>query len=465
MVKLLQTFFARLENTCPRFLFLSNLGPLGSIFMHKLLSLTLTLTLGLALSTQVMGDSIEDSKDWPQWRGPHRDGVSTEQNLLKEWPEKGPELLWNSKVVNGGQSVGDGLSSISVADGKIYTMGDRDDEGFVFCLDEKTGKHIWATHITPANTVQHPGPRCIPTVDGNRVYVLSVHGTLVCLDSAKGNILWKKDFKKDFKGQMMSGWGYSESPLIDGEKLVCTPGGDEAALVALNKLTGEVIWKAPIKGSGGASYSSIVIANVGGIRQYIMLLGKEKGLVGVNAANGKFLWNYNRAAGGMAQIPTAVVKGDLVFTSTGYGGGAAILQMVPEGDGIKVKELHRMDAKTLQVHVGGMVLVKDKIYGGHGQNDGKLFCLDLMTGKLVWGPVRGAGSGDADLVYADGNLYVRYKDNVMALVEATPDGYKLKSKFQLPGNLGTGWPHPVVVHGRLYIRGPDQILCYDIKQK
>jgi outer membrane protein assembly factor BamB len=403
------------------------------------------------------------SRDWPQWRGPDRNAVSTETGLLHEWPTEGPKLLWNSRTVNKNKSVGTGYSSISVAGGRIFTMGDRDGKGYVFALDEKTGEHLWATHISPG---QGDGPRCTPTVDGDRVYALSRQGELVCLGVEKGNIIWHTNFKKDLGGRMMSGWDYSESPLVDGDKLVCTPGGDNAALVALDKRTGEVIWKAKVPDTGGAGYASIVVAEVGGIRQYITLLGARKGVVGIDAQTGKFLWNYNRIANGTANIPTPIVKDDLVFCSTGYGSGAALLQLVPSGDGeIKAKERYFLDGNVLQNHHGGMVRVGDHIYGGHGHNNGFPFCIDMKSGKFAWKPVRGAGGGSAAVVYADGYLYFRYDNNVMALVKASPDGYHLVSKFNLPQNLSTpGWQHPVIVHGRLFIRGNDQILCYDVKQ-
>ena len=301
---------------------------------------------------------------------------------------------------------------------------------------------------------------------------------------AKGDILWKKQIRKDFKGRS-AGWGFSEGPLIDGNKLVFTPGADEAALVALNKLTGDVIWKSAIPGCGGAGHASIVITEVGGIRQYITLVGSKKvGMVGVNAADGKFLWNYKgvMAVEGHGCIPTPIVHGDLVFCSGAYQGGASLVQLVPDGDGrIKANEVYHLRGNELQVMHGGMVLVDGHIYGGHGHNGGAPFCLDLQTGKLAW-KEKGAGFGSAGVVYADGNLFFRYEDNVLALVEATPKGYHLRSKFQigtgnptyqqrnsatnreLPGDLDTGWPHPVVVHGRLYIRAKNRVLCYDIRQ-
>lgn len=428
--------------------------------MHK--PFVLALALGLVASS-VWAEDITQSRDWPQWRGPRRDAISTETGLLRAWPKDGPKLLWNSKLVNDkDKTIGTGFSSISIADGKIFTMGDLGKDGFVFCLDEETGKILWSTRVSPG---QGDGPRCTPTVDGNRVYALSRQGILVCLDTAKGTLIWEKDFKKDFKGRMMSGWDYSESPTIDGDRLICTPGGDEAGLIALNKTNGEVIWKAPIPKTGGAGYASIVTAQVGGIKQYITLLGAGCGLVGVDARDGKLLWRYSKVANGTANIPTAIVKGDHVFASTGYGSGAVLLQLVPTDNGIEAKEVYFLKGNTLQNHHGGMVLLGDYIFGGHGHNQGFPFCIDMKSGKFAWEPQRGAGDGSAAVVYADGHLYFRYQNNVMALIEATPEGYNLKSQFNLPTNLGTGWQHPVILHGRMYIRGRDQLLCYDIKQK
>jgi outer membrane protein assembly factor BamB len=419
--------------------------------MRKLLVGTLVLPL---LPVLVSG------ADWPQWRGPERTGICTETGLLKEWPKDGPKLLWDSKKVNGGASVGTGFSSMSIAQGKIFTMGDRKGEGDVFCLNAKTGKELWKAKIGPGGG---DGPRCSPTVDGDRLYALTRQGNLACLKVADGAVVWAKELKKDFGGKMMSGWDYSESPLVDGDRLVCTPGGKDAVVVALNKMTGEPIWKCQAPTDSGAGYASIVIANVGGRRQYITLLGPQLGLIGVDAATGKFLWNYKKIGNGTANIPTAIVKDDYVFTSTGYGTGAALLQLVPKSDGIDVKEVYFLGGNRLQNHHGGMVMLGDYIYGGHGHNQGLPFCLEWKTGKLVWGPERGPGGGSAAVLYADGNLYFRYESGTMALVEANPKEYKLKSSFKVPID-GNGWPHPVIHEGKLYLRGKDQVLCYDIKQ-
>lgn len=399
--------------------------------------------------------------DWYQWRGPDRKAVCAETGLLPEWPKDGPRLLWDARKVNEGRSVGTGYSSLAITQGKIFTMGDRRNDGdYVFCLDAATGKELWQTKL---GTAQGDGPRCTPTVDQDRVYALTRQGLLACLKVADGSVVWQKDFKKDFDGRMMSGWDYSESPLVDGDKLVCTPGGKDAVMVGLNKLTGDVIWKCQAPVNSGAGYASIVIAKVGNVRQYITLLGPQLGLVGVDANTGKFLWNYKKIGNGTANIPTPLVQDDFVFTSTGYGTGAALLQLVPKDGGIDVKEVYFLKGNQLQNHHGGMVMLGDYIYGGHGHNQGLPFCLEWKTGKFAWEPQRGPGDGSAAVLYADGHLYFRYQSGTMALIEATPKGYHLKSSFKVP-IAGNGWPHPVIANGKLYLRGADQLLCYDLKQ-
>jgi outer membrane protein assembly factor BamB len=414
------------------------------------------------------GQSPEKSrdKDWAQWRGPHRDAVCTETGLLKEWPKGGPRLLWNAKDVNKGKNVGTGYASVAIAGGRIYTLGDRDGKGNVICLDEATGKVLWTTPFT--ETWGDGGPRSTPTVDGKRVYGLSAHGDLVCVAAADGKKIWSKNMQKDFGGRMMSGWSYSESPTVDGDKLVVTPGGKDAAVVSLYKDSGDVFWKCALPVNCGAGYASIVVAEVGGGREYVTLMGGELGLIGVDATNGKFLWNYRKVANGTANIPTPIVKGDMVFASTAYGRGAVLLHLVPRADGgVNAKEVYWLRAEELQNHHGGMVLIGDYVYGGHGHGDGQPFCLDLKSGHFMWGPEREhRGGGSAAVLYADGRLYFRFQDNTMALIEASPKGYNPISSFQLPKGTSTpGWQHPVIQDGKLFIRGNDQLYCYDIKQK
>jgi outer membrane protein assembly factor BamB len=287
------------------------------------------------------------------------------------------------------------------------------------------------------------------------------------LKAGDGAVVWTKDFAKDFNAPSR-GWGFCESLLVDGEKLLCSPGSKNALMVALNKLTGEVIWqcKVPdkINTEQGNGYSSIVIAEVGGVKQYINLFCTGVGLAGVEAKTGKLLWNYRKVSNGTAAIPTAIVKDDYVFASSGYNTGAVLLKLVPDGKGgIDAKEEYFLNGGKLQNHHGGMIMVGDHIYGGNGHDNGQPFCLEWKTGKVAWLEKRGAGGGSAAVVFADGHLYFRYQDGRMALIEATPKEYNLKSSFNVPLS-NPGWQHPVIYHGRLYLRGNDQILCYDIKQ-
>ncbi len=396
--------------------------------------------------------------DWPQWRGPERSGVSEETGLLKEWPQDGPPLAWKSS------GLGKGYSSVSVAAGRILTMGDRDGAEYLIAVSAKNGEKIWSTKI--GKRWRDGGPRSTPTIDGNAVYCLSPHGDLVAVRARDGREVWRKDMEKDLGGHMMSGWGYSESPLVDDNKLICTPGGDEAALVALNKKTGRVIWKAAIPEAGGAAYASVVVAEVGGIRQYITLLGKSGGLVGVAAKDGRLLWRHNKVANGTANVPTPVVMGDLVFYSTGYGdGGSVLLRLVPDGKKIEAEEVYVKSARELQNHHGGVILVGDHLFGGHGHNNGFPFCVELQTGEDSWKRGRGPGTGSAAIVYADGHLYFRYENAVMALIEASPDGLKVKSTFKIPDGKKPSWSHPVIAGGRLYLRDADRLLCYDLKER
>jgi outer membrane protein assembly factor BamB len=353
---------------------------------------------------------------------------------------------------------------VSIAGGRIYTLGTRGDNEVVVAMNESDGKEVWVCSIGSRKTrFSHPEPKSTPTIDGDLLFAIGMSGSIVCVDANKGEVKWKKEFGPEFNGQMMSDWGFSESPLVDGDRVVCTPGNDQAALVALDKTNGRVIWKAAVPQSGGAGYSSIVIAETGGVRQYITLLGQSAGVVGINAKNGKLLWRYNRVANSTANIPTPIVRDNLVFCSTGYGAGAALLRMVPANGGIKAEQQYFLPGNEFQNHHGGMVLVGDHVYAGSGHNNGLPTCIELKTGKIVWGKQRGPGSESAAVIAADGHLYFRYQDAVMALIEANPAGYRLKGSFRIPAGATPSWSHPVVAGGRLYLRDQDRLLCYDIK--
>jgi outer membrane protein assembly factor BamB len=311
------------------------------------------------------------------------------------------------------------------------------------------------------------GARGTPTVDADGVYAIGTEGDLVAVDAATGKERWRKSLVRDYGGQMMSMWKFSESPLLDGDRVVVTPGARAAGLVALDKKTGAELWRTALpdlgpKGKDGAGYSSIVISNAGGVRQYVQLMGR--GLVGVNAADGKLLWSYNRIANDVANIPTPLVSGDLVFTSTGYGAGAALLKLSKAAQGVEAREVYFLEAKSLQNHHGGLVLVDGHVYAGHGHNRGFPICVELATGKVVWGgDIRNAGTGSAAVAYADGNLYFRYQNGAVILIEATPSGYKEKGSFEIPDVKGPSWPHPVIAGGKLYLREGDTLYCYDLR--
>ncbi len=420
--------------------------------------LTLTafgLTASLCSMALLAADAPANKNEWPSWRGPNRDAISTEKGLQSEWKEGGPECLWSA------DGLGKGYSSIAISGGRIYTMGERKGGCFLICLD-LTGKELWAANVGGGE------PNCTPTVDGDRVYSVDRNGELCCVGTESGNVIWRKNFQKDFGGKMMSGWGYSESPLVDGDWLIVTPGAKDAALAALNKKSGDVIWKSAIpdlgnKGGDGAAYSSVVISNAAGVKQYVQLVGR--GVISVRATDGQFLWNYNKVANGTAVIPTPVVRGDYIFCSTGYGdGGAALLKVTKQGSDLKAEEEWYKKANELQNHHGGVVLMGDYLYMGHGHNNGFPVCVDFLTGKDVWRQGRGPGSGSAALVMADGHLYFRYENGVMALVEATPKEYRLKGDFKIKTVNGKSWQHPVIVDGKLYLRDQQDLHCYDIKK-
>lgn len=399
-------------------------------------------------------------EDWPQFRGPKRDGVSTETGLLKEWPKDGPTLAWKAT------GLGSGFSTVAIAGGRVFTAGDRDDACYLIALDQESGKELWKARL--GDDGQHggyAGPRGTPTVDGSRVYVLGQQGDLLCADVDGGKEVWRKNLPKDFGGRV-GGWSWSESPLVDGDKLVCTPGGRDATIVALNKNTGATLWRAAVPGNDPAGYSSIVISTVGGIKQYIQLTGN--GVIAVNAQNGKFLWRYDGQArggrgnfmGNTANIPTPIVNGEYVFCSVGYGKGGALLKMTARGGTVTAQEVY-FNRELTNKH-GGWVMIGDYVYGDR-DDSGFPQCANWKTGKVMWQRSGGRGDGSASVTYADGHLYFRYQNGVMTLVEANGSAFKEKGSFKIPGQRQPSWPHPVVAGGKLYLREQDQLLCYDVK--
>jgi outer membrane protein assembly factor BamB len=405
------------------------------------------------------------AEDWPGWRGGARDGKSTEIGLLQSWPEGGPPLAWKAS------GLGNGYSSVSISGDRIYTMGDHGDAQYVLALSRKDGSTLWKTKVGPSWDDQYLGPRSTPTVAGDHLYLLSTEGDLFCLAADTGKEVWKRNLPADFGGRMMLAmgkydWKFSESPLVDGDRVIVTPGGPGAALVALDRKTGKEIWRSKMPelgeaGTDGAAYSSVMIGSPGGIRQYIQLLGR--GVIGVEAATGRFLWGYNRVANDVANIATPILQGDHVFVSTGYETGSALLHIRKDGAGLRAEEVYWLDSKTMQNHHGELILHKGYVYTGTGHNKGLPLAVEMKTGKIAWGPERNEGRASAAIMYADNRLYFRYQNGLMILVEATPEGYREHGSFEIPNVEHESWPQPVVAGGKLYLREQGTLYCYDIE--
>jgi outer membrane protein assembly factor BamB len=401
--------------------------------------------------------------DWPTFRGPDRTAVAPDTGLLASWPAEGPPLVWEAA------GAGRGYASLAIADGRIYTLGDGlstagDADEYLTCFDRATGKPLWKTKTgQPWTDGQESwqSSRSTPTVNGDTVYVITPFGQLVACRTTDGKELFRVDLKAEFGGTKGDSWGYSESVTIDGDRLVCTPGGEQATMVALDKKTGRRLWACPIKLDRGAGHSSIVVSTVKGRRIYVQTTAS--GAFAVEAATGRFLWAYPIEQT-TAVIPTPIVRDDLVFFSAGYKRGGALLRQVPGADGaVTVEEIYGLKTDLANKH-GGIVLVGDHLYGD-SDDKGIPFCAELMTGKIVW-KQRGSGKGSATVVAADGHLYIRYADGTLALVKAEPKGYEEASTFKVPGSGDRpGWAHMVILDGLLYLREGDRILCYDLRAK
>lgn len=388
---------------------------------------------------------------WPSWRGPNRTGCSSETGLLHQWPEGGPTLLWKA------EGLGEGFSTPSVTDRAIFTMGNIDKTEWVIALDPRNqGKRLWQTATGP---VRHGGggyrgPRSTPSVDGNRVYALGLNGDLVCLDARDGTIIWQRNLVSDMDGTLPN-WGYSESVLIDGPWVLCTPGGENATIVALDKTNGEVVWRSSV--GDAAAYSSIIRAKLAGQTQYVQFTAR--GVIGVSAKDGTFLWRYDAPANGTANCSTPVSAGDSIFAASGYGTGGGRVRIESSGEGMNAVEV--FFTKKMKNHHGGILIVDGYLYGS--SDPGLLSCLDFETGDVLW---RDRSCGKGSLLYADGMLYVRSEKGTVSLVEATPEEFRLHGRFEQPSRSEQpSWPHPVIADGRLYLRDQDVLLCYDVRQQ
>jgi outer membrane protein assembly factor BamB len=395
--------------------------------------------------------------DWPQWRGPNRDGHSQEKGLLKEWPKEGPRLLWK---IN---DAGSGYSTPAVVESRIYLLGnDGLENESVRALSLNDGKQIWSTRLgkvgNPNQKPPFPAARSTPTVDGDVLYALGSDGDLACVETATGKVRWQKSLRSDFAGKPGE-WAYSESPLVDGDTLVCTPGGSEATMVALNKKTGDVIWKCAQPEGDQAGYASAIVVNVGGIKQYVQLL--QKGLVGVQADTGKPLWRFAKAVSRYgANIPTPVASGNIIYIgSAGTGGGA--VKLTAKNGAIDAEQIY-FESKY-PTAIGGAVKVGDYLYGTTAQ---AMLCIEFGTGKILW---EERAFGASSLCYADGRIYVHGENGEVGLVEPSPDSYREKGRFT-PGEqpkrsqpMEKAWAFPVVANGKLLIRDHGSLWCYAVK--
>lgn len=395
----------------------------------------------LSLANVALAQS--NNANWPQWRGPNRDGISKETGLLKEWPAEGPPLLWKAT------GAGRGFSSFSIANGRLFTMGLRGDREFVIAFDVATGKEAWATpHGGAFRNDRGDGPRGTPTVDGDRVYALGGNGDLSAIEARTGKIVWTKNILREFGGRNIT-WGISESPLIVGNKVLVNPGGTDASIVALNKSDGSVIWKSQ---SDKAGYSSAIPLQVNGGTQVVFFTSQRA--VGLNLNDGKLLWEYARPSNNVANAATPIARGNRVFISSDYGTGGGVVEIKPDGT---AQEL--WFTKDMRNHHSSSVLVGDHLYGF---SSSILTAMKFDTGEVAW---RDRSVGKGSLVFADGRLYLFSEKGVVGLAEATPTGYVERGRFSIQaGNLET-WTHPVVAGGHLYLRDQDTIYAYDVRQK
>lgn len=381
--------------------------------------------------------------NWPQWRGPNRDGISKETGLLKQWPADGPSLVWKATGAGGG------YSSFAVANGRLFTMGLRGDREFVVAFDVANGKEVWATPNGRAfRNDRGDGPRGTPTVDGDKIYALGGNGELSSIDASTGKVVWTMNVLQKFGGSNIT-WGISESPLVIGDKVLVNAGGPGASIVALNKKDGSLIWKSQ---SDRAGYSSAVPVQVGNTTQVVFFTHQRA--VGLDLKDGKLMWEYERAANDVANAATPIVRGNKVFISSDYGTGAGLVEIKADG---KAQEVYF--TKDMRNHHSSSILIGDHLYGF---SSGILTAMRFDTGEVAW---KDRSVGKGSLVYADGNLYALSENGVVGLVEATPAGYREKGRFRIAQDSLPTWTHPVVAGGRLYLRDQDTIYAYDVREK
>jgi outer membrane protein assembly factor BamB len=408
----------------------------------------------LYLATLLIG-SVCFADDWPQFRGPKRDGKSAETGLLKTWPRGGPRLLWSV------EGLGIGFSSTAIAHGSVYTTGMLGEEGFLFAYD-LAGHLRWKVSYGPEWRKSYKGTRTTPTVDGDRVYVFSGLGRLVCFEAQTGRQIWSVDTLKKFDGHNIS-WGMCGSPLIDGDKVYCTPGGKKGLIVALNKWTGKTIW-ATTGLNELSSYASPILIEDRGRRLLVNLV--QKSVVGVSPDDGRLLWRVPFKCSFDTGTITPIYKDGCLFVTS-------VIEFDATTGGLMLRLSDDLTTPTkkwsqpvLDCLHGGVVLVDGYLYGSNFETitSGNWVCLDWNSGRVMYEARWGGNKGS--IIYADGMLYC-YAENTgdVALVKASPDRFEIVSSFGVTQGSGQHWAHPAISDGRLYIRHGDALMAYDIADK
>lgn len=394
-------------------------------------------------------------QDWPQWQGPGRDNVSGERGLLARWPEGGPAMVWSAS------GCGKGFSTVAVADGVIYTSGSTNGETFVIAFDLE-GRALWQApnggswEAAPrmAWAKNYDGARGTPTVADERVYHLGESGTLTAFDGRKGTSVWSLDIAKRF-GAECPNYGYTESVLVDGDRLICCPGGTKGFMVALDRKTGETVW-ANTNIQEGVGFGSAILVEGKGLRQIVTMT--EEGIIGVEASAGKLLWRHPFTNRRKNNIPTPVHRQGFILASTGYGGGSILLRLSYDDRKASVSEVWSND--NLDSMYGGFVVMDGCVYGAANRKPAWV-CLDFETGRLRY---REPGKAMGAATYADGMLYCLDQEGRMALVRCTPERHEVISHFTVPsGGAGKYWSCPVVCGGRLYVRHADRLYAYRVR--
>jgi outer membrane protein assembly factor BamB len=407
--------------------------------MKKALTFAATILLGVT--------AVHAAADWPQWQGLDRTRMSKETGLLKAWPSSGPPVIWMAT------GLGAGYGSMAVAGDRVFVQGMRGGSSTVIALNRTDGKELWSKALgAPETNDRGPGPRGTPTIDGDRLYVLTENGDLACLET-DGTAVWQRNILKDFGGSQLR-WLISESPLIDGAHVIVSPGGPGAGMVKLDKMTGKTVWTSKDLGDT-AGYSSAIAADVQGVRTYMTFTASAG--VGVRASDGKLMFRYPNAANRTANIATPVFSNNKVFFTSAYGTGGGLLNLTAQNGEVSAKEAYF--TVNMKNHHGGVVLVDGYLYGF---NDAILTCLDFATGNVMW---RDRSVGKGSVTFADGHLYIQGENNLVGLAEATSSGYREKGRFSIPDKGLPSWAHPVVSDGRLYVRNQDTLLVYDIKAR